>query len=498
MPSDLTRLILTWPTLLRSAVLMLFASATFPVQAQQPTQEDLQALRFYLQQDNTLAVQAELERLQRQFFGWSPPDNLSDLVVTTGPDTIDQIFREIAAGAFDQARSLIAQTEADFPDWIPPEDMLELLRISEGQQIFDAAIEAGRAETAIGIARSLPQLISCERVNNAWNLAEMHLTLWDTTRALSIYRAIIETCREGDVLVATLEKADAIATLDDLERLADRARIQSPPDAARLEQVENRLRAGRQVAARVTSSAMTSALTPESDVMVNVTVDGAAAADMPRPPARPSTLGQPVIRSPAPAPTTTATSSASAGAVSSSRLAAVRQAAERGAWADCLSLSAGSAQIEMISQRGWCAYNANRPMEAIDAFRSAAQRGTTPVMRRDAAYGWMLSLLRLNMTEQAAQVLAGVALTDSQRREIEGQILDQRGIRAFQQRDYLRAISFFEAHERLTGSSRRDLALLRGYALLNSGRRAEARTLFRNLNDQLSTPETRRALEAAN
>jgi tetratricopeptide (TPR) repeat protein len=175
-------------------------------------------------------------------------------------------------------------------------------------------------------------------------------------------------------------------------------------------------------------------------------------------------------------------------------LSSVQSAAQRGAWAQCLALSAGSTNVQVIYQRGWCAYNADRPMEAIASFRQAAGRGPTPETRRDATYGLLLSMLRLNMTEQAARVAAAAPLTRTQRIEIEGQILDQRGVKAYETGDYARAVAFLEAHERLTGVTRRDLALLRGYALVNLGRRAAARDLFLKLHSQLATPETRRAL----
>lgn len=94
---------------------------------------------------------------------------------------------------------------------------------------------------------------------------------------------------------------------------------------------------------------------------------------------------------------------------------------------------------------------------------------------------------------QAARVAAAAPLTRTQRIEIEGQILDQRGVKAYDTGDYARAIAFFEAHERLTGVTRRDLALLKGYALVNQGQRAAAREVFLALHAQLATPVTRRA-----
>ena len=481
MPTNMTssprKLLLTIAFVLASAV---------PVSAQQPQQSDLQALRYYLDQENEAAVASELRRLQIQFPEWTPPEDRSELLSENGPDNINQIYRLIESGDFDQARALIAQTDAAFESWSPPADLLDLLSLSEAQTQFSAAVEAQQAETAIGIARGIPALMSCERVNNAWELAEMHLLLGDTARALSIFRSVIGSCAEPDILISTLEKADVVTNLEELESLADLALSEAPDAASQIRSVENRLRAGRQVDARWPNDERAITIDdedlPESEA--TAPSETALTPEVESPPARPE------VSSTSPSPQSQSAAPATAA------ISAVQAAAQRGAWGECLALSAGSNHIDVIYQRGWCAYNAERPMEAITSFQRAAQQGSSASIRRDATYGWMLALLKLNMTEQAAQIAVTVALTHEQRVEIEGQILDQRGVRAFERREFTRAIAFFDAHAQLTGSMRRDLGLLKGYALLNLGNRAAARDIFLQLHRQLATAETRRAMRA--
>lgn len=456
-------------------------SAT-PLLAEKPQQSDFQALRFYLDQDNEAAASAELRRLRMQFPNWSAPADLSDLRNGAGPDSIDQIYRLIERGDFDDARALISETDRAFADWSPPADLLALLSLSEAQQQFTAAVAAQQAATAIGIARGIPALLSCELVNNAWELAEMHLVLGDTARALSIYQSIIGSCSSPEIAISTLEKGDAIASLSELEALSDLAQANVPDIAPQVRSVENHLRAGRQVPPRWQDDESVIAIEAPDAPDSAAQTPAVRAPDSPRPAPRPA--ASPGPRAP------------QAPAQPGAGLGAVQAAAQRGAWAECLALSTEATGIEMIYQRGWCAYNAERPMEAVSAFQAAAQRGGNATMRRDATFGWMLALLKLNMTEQAAQLAVTVDLTHAQRVEIEGQILDQRGLRAFEQRDYRRAIAFFDAHAQLTGSMRRDLGLLKGYALLNSGNRAAARDLFLHLHRQLATSETRRAMRA--
>lgn len=454
--------------------------------AQQPNESDLQALRFYLQQNNDQAVESELRRLGRAFPEWTPPENLDALAQRKGPDTIDRIYDLIEAEEYDAARNLIEETNRAFSDWTPPADMLELLRLSEAQKSFDTAVAEDRASTAIGIARGIPALLSCERVNNAWQLADMHLALGDTEDSLGIYRSILRTCAASETVIATLEKADEIASVTELAELSDLAQSQAPEATAQIRRVEDRLRAGRQVAARWGGD--------EKIIDVQEGQPTRRSDSSLRPVARPQTLDTSPKSARRTKEQATAQTATQAPRQGSGNLSAVQAAAERGAWTQCLGLAAGSANIQVIYQSGWCAYNADRPMQAIAAFRQAAARGGTADVRRDANYGLLLTMLQLDMTEQAARRAAAVPLTRTQRIEIEGQILDQRGVRAYNRGDYAQAVAFLEEHERLTGVTRRDLAMLKGYALVNLNRRAAARQVFERLHSQLSTPETRRAL----
>ncbi|MFP4570197.1 tetratricopeptide repeat protein [Rhodosalinus sp.] len=487
MPADLT------PGLRAAALALVLSLGAAGAAAQEPSESDLQALRFYLEQDNEEAVTSELRRLQRAFPDWTPPEDLEDLSGPAGPDSIDRIYALIADGDYEGARQLIDETDRAFPDWSPPADMLTLLSVSEAQSEFDAAVAADRAETAIGIARGVPALLSCERANNAWELARMHLSLGETDRALSIYRSVLRTCTAPDILVATLEKAEAVATLSELAEFSDIAQAQAPEATARLRRTEDRLRAGRQAEPRWGNGERRIDLDGEATEAQRPTAGGTGPETSLRPVDRPDTLTRrPASARRTPAPETTAATGASR--AGSGSLTGIEAAAERGDWTQCLALSAGSSNIRVIYQRGWCAYNADRPMEAVAAFRQAVERAPSAEVRTDASFGLLLAMLQLDMTEQAARVAASAPLRQAQRIEIEGQILNQRGVRAYQRRDFARAIAFFEEHERLTGVTRRDLALLKGYALLNLGERSAAREIFLDLHSQLATPETRRAL----
>ncbi|NBE33272.1 hypothetical protein GVY41_20005, partial [Frigidibacter albus] len=178
------------------------------------------------------------------------------------------------------------------------------------------------------------------------------------------------------------------------------------------------------------------------------------------------------------------------------RLAATRSAAQSGAWAECLARSANPGSAELAYERAWCAYNLDRPAEALAGFAQMERARLSPELTRDARFGMALSYLDQNMTENAAQIAAATDFTREQRLTIESIILNQRGVRAYERKDYHRAIAFLDAMEEM-GKLTRDLAILRAYAYLNLDQRAEAHRQFETLHRQLATRETRAGMAAS-
>ncbi|NBO21580.1 MAG: hypothetical protein EBU97_06585, partial [Rhodobacteraceae bacterium] len=131
--------------------------------------------------------------------------------------------------------------------------------------------------------------------------------------------------------------------------------------------------------------------------------------------------------------------------------------------------------------------------EALTYFQSAEQRGNASASR-DARFGQALSYLKLGMTENAAAVAAATPLTDQQRRDVESIILDQRAVAAFKSHKFQKAIEYINAYEQVARYQRRDLAILRAFALMEIGKTVAAHEEFARLDAQLSTPETRKGL----
>ncbi|MEO8242006.1 MAG: hypothetical protein ABI832_06805 [bacterium] len=457
------------------------ATAATNLPGTMPSEQDLQALNFYVQQADQASVDAELRRLRTQFPSWVPPDDLSRLAVTQPSTEIDTIYRQIADGDLTGARDTIATTQSQYPAWVPPTDMIQLLETDEGQVKLDAALDAGNAAEALQIASSTDGLLRCDRVNNAWRIAKAQEAQQATAAALSTYTGILKACTAFADILATLEKSDAVTSNAELTDLFAVAQTRFPDNAAELTSLQDKLLAGRGEApadiAIQTGTMATESVAPSQQLT-------ATALNI-RPRARPAPGTQKQPRKPSqpdPAPTRSTTGTASQG-----RAVTPEQ---------CLALTANATSPQTLAQRGWCAYNLDRPMEALGAFRTAEPH-LNAAQRRDARFGMALSYLKLNMTEDASRVAASTDFTRQQRVETESIILNQRGVLAYKQRQYGQSIGYFDALEQIKGSLPRDLAILRGYAYLNSGNRTKARQIFKALNDQLATAETRAALKAA-
>ncbi|MGV8989601.1 MAG: hypothetical protein ACOH2H_25635 [Cypionkella sp.] len=446
-----------------------------------PSEKDLGALNFYVQQKDQASVDAELRRLRTQFPAWVPPDDLSKLAITQPSTEIDTIYRQIAASDLTGARATIATTQTQYPAWVPSADMMRLLETEEGQVNLDAALAAGNAAEALQIASSTNGLLRCDRVNNAWRIAQAQEAQQASDLALATYTGIMQACTNFPDILTTLEKSDTVTTDGQLGDLFSLALSRFPDKTADLKALQSRLLAGRGEAPA--DIALQTGIIAGNGMVPTGTLAPAAPNIHPRP--RPTPGSENVAQNSA--QTNTGAVDRTTGNSAQGRTMTPEQ---------CLAATANARSAQALAQRGWCAYNLDRPLEALSAFKSAEQHlGSAP--RRDARFGMALSYLKLNMTEDASRVAASTDFTHQQRVETESIILNQRGVVAYKQRNYGQSIRYFDALEQMKGTLPRSLALLRGYAYMNSGNVPKAREIFLALNDQLATSATRAALKAS-
>lgn len=460
------------------AALLLSAPAGIALAQTAPPADELLALRLYLQQGEATAAQAELRRLQLKYPQWVPPADPLQLTTSQTPQAeIDQFYRQLSAGQTDQARDTLAKARRDYPDWTPPADMTAQLETAEGQQALNSALAGGDVAAARSVAARTPGLLRCDRIDNAWRIADGQRAAGAKADALATYRAVLGACTNPGDLVSTLEKADTVASEPELRSMAAQLSSRFPADASRYDAALKRLLAGRGI------------VTADPVAPASATNSGATTpSDTPKQPAARST-SQP--RSPKPA------APASPGRSQGTAPAAPSRAARGETPAQCAARTAGARAAGTVLERAWCVYNLDRTMDAMADFKTALAGRLNAQQRRDARYGLALAYLKMGMSEPASQIAATTDFDHRQRVDIERQILDQRGVAAYNQRRYGDAIRYFDAIEQVSGSIRRDLAILRAYAYLNAGNQPKALTEFRRLNSELSTMETRRGLKAA-
>lgn len=156
-------------------------------------------------------------------------------------------------------------------------------------------------------------------------------------------------------------------------------------------------------------------------------------------------------------------------------------------------LNAGDQQM-----RGWCLLGVKRPAEAERAFAAAvalSKAKGSGKSRVPSAYGQALSALRSGKTNRALAIANANPLTAKQRRVIDIELLTQRARAAFDNKDYGASIYALDQRKRLTGESR-DLTFMRAWAHFHSRQHNQALAIFRQLDNQLSSRESRRGIGA--
>ncbi|MCL4676849.1 MAG: hypothetical protein KJZ59_12760, partial [Pararhodobacter sp.] len=209
-------------------VLGLSAPTAATAQTSEPGAEDLRALIYYLDHDDQRSVQAEMRRLRAQFPRWTPPGDVNQLraMASTAVATVDvaPIWARIERSDFAGARALIDQARSSVPGWSPDAEMLRVLETNESQAAFDEAYSRRDAAAALAAARRTPALMRCDRINNAWRLAELYELAGQNTNAVSTYRGVLTSCTRISDVVPTLEKANAVASLEEITALFEVAR----------------------------------------------------------------------------------------------------------------------------------------------------------------------------------------------------------------------------------------------------------------------------------
>ncbi|TSD83726.1 hypothetical protein FFK22_036220 [Mycobacterium sp. KBS0706] len=407
-------------------------------------ERDLTALRYYVEIKDWNRVESEIRRLRGIDPSWQPP---ADLMGGQAAPTVNEqeLWDLFGAGRYAEVRTRIAQLQQANPTYTPSADLLRQLDIAEGQQKLATASETAQWQAVIDQARRQPDLLNCARTDTVWRTAEAFARLQQTASAFDLYRSLVGTCSNLHERVATLQKANAFLSAEQMAQLYALARQRSGAEVAAIDEVQKSLEAGRRGA------------------------------------------------QPTPAPQRASGPSRAA----ATQAAAADAAKQSGAYADCLRLTDGSAATGMKLTRAWCLYELARPTEASSLFAAVRSTGRATAEVQDATYGLILATLRRGLVDDAQTLIDNATLTGQQHREVQGEVLAQLGTAAHQRGDYREALRLFDARDELGAPPRRDLQMLRGFALYNLRRYREALDVFLAIDRVLSTPDSREGVRIA-
>jgi cellulose synthase operon protein C len=115
--------------------------------------------------------------------------------------------------------------------------------------------------------------------------------------------------------------------------------------------------------------------------------------------------------------------------------------------------------------RGWCLLDANRPVDAAQAFARALQSSSSQT-RSDAAYGQSLAYLRSGFVDQAAAAATQARLSPGRSNEVMASILAERATAAYNRGRYNEALQILNQRSDIA-AEQVGLMVIRGYAYYN-------------------------------
>lgn len=189
-------------------------------------QVDESALRYFASRGDTARLQAEISRLRALYPNWTPPDDPLAARPTTDPQ-LESMWQLYAQARYADVRKAIDDRQASDPNWQPPADLLDRLKLAEARTQLTVASDAKTYDEVIRIAAENPTLLTCSEVDVLWRLAEAFAETDKQPRARDAYLYILSNCDAAPERLATVQKASELLSPDLLEDLLAKER----PDA---------------------------------------------------------------------------------------------------------------------------------------------------------------------------------------------------------------------------------------------------------------------------
>ncbi|CAO3431152.1 hypothetical protein [Azospirillum endophyticum] len=181
---------------------------------------DETALRYYARIGDGERLEAEIARLRALDPSWEPPKDLFAPQPTAAGVDESPFWTLLSAGKVAEARAAIAEQRRKSPAWQPSEKLLQELDLAESAGRIRSASDTKRWQDVVDAAAANPEAVACNRLDNAWRLAEAYAELKQTDRAFETYKTIVTTCPKAKERRDTLFKASRYLGPDRLRELA--------------------------------------------------------------------------------------------------------------------------------------------------------------------------------------------------------------------------------------------------------------------------------------
>ncbi|PWC83064.1 hypothetical protein TSH100_21980 [Azospirillum sp. TSH100] len=209
---------------------------------------DETALRYYARIGDGERLEAEIARLRALDPGWEPPKDLfAPQPATAGVDE-SPFWSLLSAGKVAEARAAIAEQRRKSPSWQPSDKLLQELDLAESAGRIRSASDTKRWQEVVDAAAAQPQAVACNRLDNAWRLAEAYAELKQADRAFDTYKTIVTTCPKAKERRDTIFKASRYLSPEQLRELTALGATSNPAtgeDYSSVRTAEAELETGR-------------------------------------------------------------------------------------------------------------------------------------------------------------------------------------------------------------------------------------------------------------
>lgn len=180
---------------------------------------DETALRYYARIGDGERLEAEIARLRALDPAWEPPKDLfAPQPATPGVDE-SPFWALVSAGKVAEARAAIAEQRRKSPSWQPSDKLLQELDLAESAGRIRSASDTKRWQDVVDAAAANPEAVACNRLDNAWRLAEAYAELKQADRAFDTYKTIVTSCPKAKERRDTIFKASRYLSPDRLREL---------------------------------------------------------------------------------------------------------------------------------------------------------------------------------------------------------------------------------------------------------------------------------------